>query len=94
MAKQLMFDDEARRKVLAGLRKLSSAVKVTLGPSGRNVLLEKKFGGPQATRDGVTVSKDIELPDPFENVGQLGSVTFVFQRLVGRKILEDFFELK
>ncbi len=69
MAKQLMFDDEARRKVLAGLRKLSSAVKVTLGPSGRNVLLEKKFGAPQATRDGITVSKEIELEDPFENVG-------------------------
>ncbi len=69
MPKQLMFDDEARRKVLSGLRKHAAAVKVTLGPSGRNVLLDKKFGAPQATRDGITVSKEIELEDPFENVG-------------------------
>jgi chaperonin GroEL len=69
MAKQLMFDDEARRKVLAGIRKLAAAVRVTLGPSGRNVILEKKFGAPQATKDGVTVSKEIELEDPFENIG-------------------------
>ncbi|HEY3227355.1 MAG TPA: chaperonin GroEL [Planctomycetota bacterium] len=69
MAKQLMYDDEARRKMLAGIRSLSRAVKVTLGPSGRNVLMDRKGGRPQATRDGVTVSKEVELPDPMENVG-------------------------
>ncbi|MBI2931838.1 MAG: chaperonin GroEL, partial [Planctomycetes bacterium] len=61
MAKQLMFGEESSRKVLEGIRKLSSTVKVTLGPSGRNVILEKKFGTPQVTKDGVTVSKEIEL---------------------------------
>jgi chaperonin GroEL len=69
MAKQMMFDEEARRKILAGIQKLSGAVKVTLGPSGRNVIYERKGGSPQATKDGVTVSKEIELADPFENVG-------------------------
>ena len=69
MAKQMMFDEEARRKVLTGIRKLAGAVKVTLGPSGRNVIYERKGGAPQATKDGVTVSKEIELADPFENVG-------------------------
>jgi chaperonin GroEL len=69
MAKQMMFDEEARRKVLAGIQKLAGAVKVTLGPSGRNVIYERKSGSPQATKDGVTVSKEIELADPFENVG-------------------------
>ncbi|HTF56006.1 MAG TPA: chaperonin GroEL, partial [Planctomycetota bacterium] len=69
MAKQLMYDDEGRRKMLAGIRSLSRVVKVTLGPSGRNVLMERKSGRPQATRDGVTVSKEVELPDPMENVG-------------------------
>jgi chaperonin GroEL len=65
----MMFDEEARRKVLAGIQKLAGAVKVTLGPSGRNVIYERKGGSPQATKDGVTVSKEIELSDPFENVG-------------------------
>jgi len=69
MAKQLMFDEESNRKVLEGIRKLASAVKVTLGPSGRNVVIDKKFGSPQATKDGVTVSKEVELEDPFENIG-------------------------
>src|SRR6187399_1814573 len=69
MAKQMMFDEEARRKILAGIQKLSGAVKVTLGPSGRNVIYERKGGSPQATKDGVTVSKEIELADPFENIG-------------------------
>ncbi len=69
MAKQMMFDEEARRKMLAGIRKIAGAVKVTLGPSGRNVILGKPAGSPQATRDGVTVSKDVELGDPFENLG-------------------------
>ncbi|MHC4607135.1 MAG: chaperonin GroEL [Planctomycetota bacterium] len=69
MAKQLMFDHEAHRKVLAGIRKLTGAVKVTLGPSGRNVILGKKAGKSQATKDGVTVSKEVELDDAFENIG-------------------------
>jgi chaperonin GroEL len=69
MAKQMLFDEEARRKLHAGLRKLAGAVRVTLGPSGRNVILERKAGAPQATKDGVTVSKEIELEDPFENMG-------------------------
>jgi chaperonin GroEL len=69
MAKQLMFDDEARRKVLAGITRLAKAVKVTLGPSGRNVLYGRSSGAPQATKDGITVSKEVELPDPFENIG-------------------------
>jgi len=69
MAKQLSFDEEARHALLAGVRKLATAVKATLGPSGRNVILEKKFGSPTITKDGVTVAKEIELPDPYENMG-------------------------
>ena len=68
MAKQIKFDAEARQKILAGVEKLSNAVTSTLGPSGRNVILDKKFGSPQITKDGVTVAKEIELPDPFENM--------------------------
>ncbi|MFA5338860.1 MAG: chaperonin GroEL [Candidatus Omnitrophota bacterium] len=69
MAKQLLYSDEARRKILAGVEKLSRAVVVTLGPKGRNVVLDKKFGSPTITKDGVTVAKEIELEDPFENMG-------------------------
>ena len=69
MAKQIKFDAEARQKILAGVEKLSAAVTSTLGPSGRNVILDKKFGSPQITKDGVTVAKEIELQDPFENMG-------------------------
>ena len=69
MAKQIMFDDVARRKVVAGVQALAKAVKATLGPAGKNVVLEKSFGGPQVTKDGVTVAKEIELADPFENMG-------------------------
>ena len=69
MAKQIKFDAEARQKILAGVEKLSNAVTSTLGPSGRNVILDKKFGSPQITKDGVTVAKEIELADPFENMG-------------------------
>ena len=69
MAKQIKFDADARLKILAGVEKLSAAVTSTLGPSGRNVILDKKFGSPQITKDGVTVAKEIELPDPFENMG-------------------------
>jgi chaperonin GroEL len=68
-AKQLMFDQDARRKIFDGVQKLAGAVKVTLGPSGRNVVLQKSWGSPQVTRDGVTVSKEVELSDPFENMG-------------------------
>ncbi len=69
MAKQLLFQDEARRKILSGAEQLSRAVKVTLGPKGRNVVLDKKFGSPTITKDGVTVAKEIDLEDPFENMG-------------------------
>ena len=63
--KQLKYDTDARHAVLAGVEKLSRAVKVTLGPCGRNVVLDKKFGSPTITKDGVTVAKEIELPNPF-----------------------------
>ncbi len=69
MAKELMFKDEGRRKILAGVKKLAAAVKVTLGPKGRNVVLDKKFGSPTITKDGVTVAKEIDLEDAFENMG-------------------------
>ncbi|MBE3123530.1 MAG: chaperonin GroEL, partial [Planctomycetes bacterium] len=69
MAKQLLYADDAKRKMAAGLRQLADAVKVTLGPTGRNVILAKSYGGPRVTKDGVTVSKEIELPDKFENMG-------------------------
>lgn len=69
MAKQLQFNEEARRSLLRGVEKLSNAVKVTLGPKGRNVLLDKKFGAPTVTKDGVSVAKEIELEDPYENMG-------------------------
>ncbi|HVM62748.1 MAG TPA: chaperonin GroEL [Verrucomicrobiae bacterium] len=68
-AKQLMFDEDARKALLRGVEKLSRAVKVTLGPKGRNVVLDKKFGSPTITKDGVTVAKEIELEDPYENMG-------------------------
>src|SRR5512137_1100458 len=69
MAKQLLFSEEARRAILQGVDQLANAVKVTLGPKGRNVVLEKKFGSPLVTKDGVTVAKEIELEDPYENMG-------------------------
>ncbi|MBZ0165721.1 MAG: chaperonin GroEL, partial [Candidatus Omnitrophica bacterium] len=69
MAKQLEFSDEARRSILAGVEKLARAVKVTLGPKGRNVILDRKFGSPTITKDGVSVAKEIELDDPYENMG-------------------------
>ncbi|MGI6100579.1 MAG: chaperonin GroEL [Lentisphaerae bacterium] len=68
-AKQLKYDSEARQAILAGVQKLSRAVVTTMGPSGRNVILDKKFGSPTITKDGVTVAKEIELADPFENMG-------------------------
>jgi chaperonin GroEL len=69
MAKQLLYTDDARKKLLQGAEKLAHAVGLTLGPTGRNVILDKSFGGPTVTKDGVTVSKEIELQDPFENMG-------------------------
>ncbi|HEV3203605.1 MAG TPA: chaperonin GroEL [Gemmataceae bacterium] len=69
MAKQLLYTDDARKKLFVGAEKLAHAVGITLGPTGRNVILDKSFGGPTVTKDGVTVSKEIELADPFENMG-------------------------
>ncbi|TVS14863.1 MAG: chaperonin GroEL [Planctomycetaceae bacterium] len=69
MAKQLLFDDHARARMLQGVDKLANAVAVTMGPTGRNVILDKSFGGPTVTKDGVTVAKEIELEDRFENMG-------------------------
>lgn len=69
MAKQLLFSEEARRAIQRGIDQLSQAVKITLGPKGRNVILDKKFGSPTITKDGVTVAKEIELEDPYENMG-------------------------
>ena len=69
MAKQLLFDDLARARMLAGVEKLANAVAVTMGPTGRNVIIDKSFGGPTVTKDGVTVSKEVDLEDPFENMG-------------------------
>src|ERR1041384_4680529 len=69
MAKQLIFNEEARRSLKRGADKLADAVSTTLGPKGRNVALDKKFGAPTVTHDGVTVAKEIELEDPYENMG-------------------------
>src|ERR1700720_3701843 len=69
MAKQIIYGDQARRAVLRGVNQLADAVKVTLGPKGRNVVIAKKFGSPTLTKDGVTVAKEIELKDPCENMG-------------------------
>src|ERR671939_749440 len=69
MAKMLGFDEQARRGLEAGVNKLANTVKVTLGPRGRNVVLDKKYGPPTITNDGVTIAKQIELEDPLENMG-------------------------
>ena len=69
MAKQITYGDESRQAILRGVNRLADAVKVTLGPKGRNVVLDKKFGSPLITKDGVTVAKEIELKDPLENMG-------------------------
>lgn len=69
MAKQMQFGDDARQKLLAGVEKLARSVKITLGPKGRNVILDKKYGVPVVTNDGVTIAKEIDLPDPYENIG-------------------------
>ena len=69
MAKQIKYGEEARRSLEAGINALADTVKITLGPKGRNVVLDKKFGAPLITNDGVTIAKEIELDDPFENMG-------------------------
>jgi len=69
MSKQMVFSDEARAKLMTGVSKLASAVKITMGPKGRNVVLDKKYGAPTITNDGVTIAKEIDLPDPYENMG-------------------------
>jgi chaperonin GroEL len=69
MAKQIKFGDDARQKLLAGVEKLAKTVAITLGPKGRNVVLDKKYGGPSVINDGVTIAKEIDLPDPYENMG-------------------------
>ena len=69
MAKEILFNIDARDELKKGVDALANAVKVTLGPKGRNVILEKKFGAPHITKDGVTVAKEIELEDPFQNLG-------------------------
>ena len=68
-AKQLLFDEVARQELLRGVEVLAKAVKATLGPKGRNVVIDKKFGSPTVTKDGVTVAKEIELPNPYQNMG-------------------------
>ena len=69
MAKEVIFEQEARAKILKGVDGLANAVRVTLGPKGRNVIIDKSFGSPTITKDGVTVAKEIELSDKFENMG-------------------------
>src|SRR3989337_3782100 len=69
MAKQLIFGEDARRCLRSGIDIVADAVKITLGPKGRNVVLDKKFGAPTITNDGVTIAKEIEVKDPFENIG-------------------------
>ena len=68
MAKEILYGEEARSKLLDGVNKLADTVKVTLGPKGRNVVLDKSYGAPLITNDGVTIAKEIELEDPFENM--------------------------
>ncbi|MBI5414845.1 chaperonin GroEL [Candidatus Peregrinibacteria bacterium] len=69
MAKNIVFSDDARKKLLSGVKQLFDAIRVTMGPKGRNVVIDKKYGGPQITNDGVTIAKEIELKDPYENLG-------------------------
>ena len=69
MAKQIAYGEEARKSLMRGIDQLADTVKITLGPKGRNVVLDKKYGAPLITNDGVTIAKEIELDDPFENMG-------------------------
>ena len=74
MAKQIIYGEQSRQAILRGVNQLADAVKVTLGPKGRNVVLDKKFGSPTITKDGVTVAKEIDLKDPLENMLKLRSM--------------------
>ena len=69
MAKQIIYGEQSRQAILRGVNQLADAVKVTLGPKGRNVVLDRKFGSPTITKDGVTVAKEVELRNPYENMG-------------------------
>ena len=69
MAKQIHFGSEARQKIIAGVNALSNAVRITLGPKGRNVVIDKKYGSPMITNDGVTIAREIDLKDPYANMG-------------------------
>ena len=69
MAKMIIYGEDARKKLQAGIDQLADTVKVTIGPKGRNVVLGRKFGAPMITNDGVTIAKEVELEDPFENMG-------------------------
>src|SRR5699024_5292572 len=69
MAKKIIYGEDARKALVAGVNQLADTVKITLGPKGRNVVLDKKFGAPLITNDGVTIAKEVELEDPFENMG-------------------------
>src|ERR671923_271592 len=89
MAKQITYGDESRQAVLRGVNRLADAVKVTLGPKGRNVVLDKKFGSPVITKDGVTVAKEIELKDSLENMGaQVGTISANNDETIGKIIAE------
>ena len=84
MAKQILFDEAARKKILKGVSTLADAVSVTLGPKGRNVLIDKKFGSPTVTKDGVTVAREIEFTDRYHNIG--ASIMVRIRRKVQRSI--------
>ena len=92
MAKQLVFSDEARRGILEGVTLLAKAVKATLGPKGRNVAIEKKYGAPSVTKDGVSVAKEIELNDPVADIGTKTLCMWSRQRgkTVSSGYLDDF----
>ena len=87
-AKQLIFDEVARQKILKGVELLSRAVKVTLGPKGRNVVIDKKFGSPTITKDGVTVAKEIELKDALENMTRVHAVTALSSTSIAPQFLK------
>src|SRR6187549_1755891 len=85
MAKQIVYGEQSRQHILAGVNKLADAVKVTLGPKGRNVVLDKKFGSPTITKDGVTVAKEIDLKDPLENMCAKSPARRPTRRAMGRR---------
>ena len=89
MAKEIKFNIEAREQMKQGVDQLANAVKVTLGPKGRNVIIEKKFGAPQITKDGVTVAKEIELADAFQNAGAQSFTYSLFCRWLHQQILHS-----